>query len=367
MVEKVFGALNLKTKTSDQFWPDEIQNEVEVESKSVDQVIVESLKLINENEDPKSDEDFSCQDDDVDDRADETYIPESETSDSDSDEKHVSFQSDLVPQEVPIAGPCDQETPRSRKRKRDPSQWQRNVRHRRRVKGESYVTRRGKRVPQKGPKPVNCLNCRFKCSTLFNEDERKRICGEYYALADNARQKDFLCKRVKVLKVHRHRSRHNKSKKNKSCEYSFVKHCSEYRVCKKFFQSTLNIGHSAITTAITSIDSSGNFSGDDGTPAKTPGNKIKPERIANVKTHITSFEPVESHYCRKQTKAHYRQCDLTISKMYDLYVNDFCSRMAINDPVSSSKYREVFLNDFNLRFLRPKRINVPYALAIIMQ
>ena len=34
--------------------------------------------------------------------------------------------------------------------------------------------------------------CRFKCEDQFDDTKRKTICEEYWALQDNARQRDYL-------------------------------------------------------------------------------------------------------------------------------------------------------------------------------
>lgn len=39
----------------------------------------------------------------------------------------------------------------------------------------------------------------------------------------------------------------------------------------------------------------------------------------SVKTHIESFVPLESHYCRNNSKPRYLNNDLSVKKMWELY------------------------------------------------
>lgn len=74
----------------------------------------------------------------------------------------------------------------------------------------------------------------------------------------------------------------------------------------------------------------------------------------SVHQHIDTFERVESHYCRKNTKREYLDSDLNIQKMYAQYKEWMISR---NDKniASESRYRHIFTSDFNLFFHKPKK------------
>lgn len=69
----------------------------------------------------------------------------------------------------------------------------------------------------------------------------------------------------------------------------------------------------------------------------------------SVKTHIESFVPLESHYCRNNSKRQYLNSDLSIKKMWKLYnasVDD-------NVKVKYDYYRSLFCTDYNVSFGTP--------------
>ncbi|KAK6174152.1 hypothetical protein SNE40_017481 [Patella caerulea] len=323
----------------------EVYKEIEVESRTVASIISESLSLINTRESSEEFEDGN--------NSDKSYILTSSSSESsESDEpENQTFLSIIEKDQTPVE---DLTISRSRKRKRDPENWKRTVCHRRRISGKSYVNRSGKTVPEKTPKQVNCSNCRFKCNDNFSENKRHEICSNFYSLADVNRQKDFICRRVKIYEVKRHRSRcGNDQKKNKSYAYYLTNLNKEHRVCKKFFLTTLGISQSYVIGAISNINLLGNYSGDEriGKPAQ---NKIDADRIQQIRDHINSFPTIELHYCRQHTKAKYLDSNLSISKMYSLCLTDYCASKGI-EPVKQHKYREVFVTEFNLRFFKPMK------------
>jgi len=76
----------------------------------------------------------------------------------------------------------DGSTVRCRKHSRNTAGWSAAVRSVNRDKGLSYVTRKGKVVNKKHPKPVNCNNCRFRCTSKFSPEERIDLCKYYYSI-----------------------------------------------------------------------------------------------------------------------------------------------------------------------------------------
>ena len=94
------------------------------------------------------------------------------------------------------------------------------------------------------------------------------------------------------------------------------------RVCKSFFARTLSLGKCA-QSAITALhhkDASGVFGGIDNRGKHKPWNKTPDESIRYVKQHISDIPRMDSHYCRKRTKRQYIDPDLTITKLYELYL-----------------------------------------------
>ena len=81
-------------------------------------------------------------------------------------------------------------------------------------------------------------------------------------------KKDFLLANIDIHKVKRMRLRddasNRKNKRDASITYYFNKNGVRTRVCKRFFTSSLAIGHSPITEAIKGRGEAGHFTGIDG-------------------------------------------------------------------------------------------------------
>ena len=76
--------------------------------------------------------------------------------------------------------------------------------------------------------------------------------------------------------------------------------------------------------------------------------------VEAVRNHIKSFPHYESHYCRKTSKnVRYLPQKLNMSKMYRMYKQEQI-KCGITS-VSESKYKQVFRDDFNLKFKKPKK------------
>jgi predicted aldo/keto reductase-like oxidoreductase len=82
-------------------------------------------------------------------------------------------------------------------------------------------------------------------------------------------------------------------------------------------------------------------------------NTIPDASVQKVRDHINSFETVESHYCRRNSKMLYLPAGLSLPKMYSLYVQLYSLEAA--EPVKLSFYRFIFNTEFNLSFHRPKK------------
>ncbi|KAK9701337.1 hypothetical protein QE152_g30682 [Popillia japonica] len=123
------------------------------------------------------------------------------------------------------------------------------------------------------------------------------------------------------------------------------------QVCKQFFTSTLNISQKPVYTTHTTDD--------EGTAKKdmrgrTGIAKIADERKQIVIDHIKMFNVVESHYCRAKTNRKYLEANLTLPKMYQMYLT-YCEENIISTPVKMSMYRRIFSTNCNYGFHKPKQ------------
>lgn len=118
------------------------------------------------------------------------------------------------------------------------------------------------------------------------------------------------------------------------------------QVCKTYFRQTFQVSDGRIHSSSIRDDVS---CVKDKRGRLTPGNKVD---ITDVVNHIKSFPAYHSHYTRAHNpNRKYLSPDLTIKKMYDLYVQ-WCDENQKN-PVKEKMYYQVFSTNFNLHFKPP--------------
>lgn len=140
----------------------------------------------------------------------------------------------------------------------------------------------------------------------------------------------------------------NESKPPRSHSFQFflrVKN-NDVQVCKTYFRQTFQVSDGRIHSCSIKNDVSCIR---DGRGKPTPGNKID---ISDVINHINSFPAYFNHYTRAHNpNRKYLNPDLSIKKMYDLYVS-WCTDNG-KTPVKEKMYYHVFSSKFNLHFKPP--------------
>ena len=256
----------------------------------------------------------------------------------------------------------------SKKRKRNPEKWAKNIRKYKAQHGEAYTSVYGHEVAAKSPKPRPCF-CQpdkgYKCSE-FSEDERLHLCELYWQLSDYSRKKDWLIKHVIEVPVRRRRAdAMNTTRKGRSLQWYFPKGDEgRRRVCKKFFCSTLDIGKCAapVTIALKNKNPIGTFAGGDNRGKRTPWNKTPESKVALVHEHLNIIPKMESHYCRKDSRKQYIDPQLSVPRLYELYLTWLKDKSSaapadelLKNPVGERRYRDIFVNDFNISPFHPKK------------
>lgn len=82
-------------------------------------------------------------------------------------------------------------------------------------------------------------------------------------------------------------------------------------------------------------------------------NRTKDEILDDVRNHIKSFPHVPSHYCRADSSCEYLEATLSIRAMHRLYKQNCEANKKV--AVEENVYRNIFLNEFNLRFHLPSK------------
>ncbi|KAF9406400.1 hypothetical protein HW555_013222, partial [Spodoptera exigua] len=130
-------------------------------------------------------------------------------------------------------------------KKSDPSKWKRNIAKINRHKCLPYHGKKSNIMQAKKPKHVNCIvKCRYQCMNHFSEDDRVKLCKDYWKINDYVSQKQFLlhqivAKPIKTMKTGIPNEKHRSA----TYEYYFTKDDQQHRVCKDFFLKTLCISN----------------------------------------------------------------------------------------------------------------------------
>ena len=182
-------------------------------------------------------------------------------------------------------------------------------------------------------------SCRYGCSANVTEQERENVFLQYWATGSYERQRDFICQYVSEKKSEK------QSKTRVQREYFLPVRGQRRHVCQFFFINTLGISQK---TALYTVGKNDNFSSDK-RGRHDPSNKCDEADLDGIRAHIKKFKVVPSHYCRNSTSRQYLPGNLSVGKMYDLYMQE------THNPKSLTTYRRIFNTEFNLGFHVPKK------------
>ena len=236
-----------------------------------------------------------------------------------------------------------------RKRKTDQSQWVVTKRQKAVESGKEHINNKGKTIPAKKIvlKKDCAAKCKFDCCSKIDKETQESIFLQFYKL-DREQKHAFIAQTTVCSSTAAEKT----SRKNFNYTYFLLKGESSFRVCKKFYLSTLAISQKMVYGVHEKKDKISGALRKDGRGKHGKHLKVTEEQKADVMQHIKSFPAMESHYCRAKTNKKYLQSDLNIEKMYDLYKSK-CFELK-KDPVKSSFYRYIFNTCFNIGFHVPK-------------
>ena len=194
---------------------------------------------------------------------------------------------------------------KSRKRKRQPELWKKNIKKKAINSGEEYSYKLrntdGKEVPKTikkiQMKPPCKENCRLKCQDSFPEEERQKIFTEFYATGDKMMQSPQIASLVSKQPKIRTRKRRDKAKiRNREFTrvYTLLTNGNPIQVCQQMFLNTLAIDEKRVRTVLKNVTATGAPTGD--RRGRHGQHKTSQEREKFVMEHIQQFKVVESHY-----------------------------------------------------------------------
>ncbi|CAG9799752.1 unnamed protein product [Chironomus riparius] len=224
---------------------------------------------------------------------------------------------------------------------KDPENWVR-IKHREsRVRGESYVNRKGKLIKAKRIKAA--CNCRFQCTDRITEEDRKRNFENHWGLADFALQKKFLFEHRKTEPVARRRARYESARPR---EYSTKYYLDTYnkdgthksleKVCEVMFCNTFDICKNNLRTLYKKVISG----------------KVQDMRGTNRRKqtagHLKAIDFV------KQFPFFHIEQQMTVRQIYKNYVQE-CNEQSIDGIVKENTFRTIFSMYNESEFLKPNR------------
>ncbi|XP_059045270.1 uncharacterized protein LOC131841044 isoform X2 [Achroia grisella] len=242
---------------------------------------------------------------------------------------------------------------RTRNQIPNPENWACNVRKMKHQRGEAYISRRGKYVPERRVKNTkDCLKtCKYKCNEKINNTDREHIFRAFYSL--NANEKRHFLLNTTERNYARHKVMDAQHKRRYSFKYFFLVRAVRYTVCKNFYLGTLAISQKPVYNVHLG-KSDMNLPKPDGRGLSEASAHSLPTEVKDrVRKHIMSFKTVESKSIKQYSKKkQYLAPGLSIKKMYTLYYND-CSSENVA-PVKESMYRKILKEEFNLHLKKLK-------------
>jgi hypothetical protein len=235
--------------------------------------------------------------------------------------------------------------------KKELKKWNKSIRKDSRLKGEEYVTIKGKSIPAKKFNDYVC-SCKCACHKI-NLQDRQKFYELYYNADTWEAQNSIIVGAVKCESITR-RHTENKEHCKRQCSRSFLLPMpgGDVKICKNMFMKTMQIDSARIHRALCKAKSSKLC---DLRGKHVPHNKTLPTAIDIIHDHIKNFPTIVSHYTRKDTNKLYLDTNLNLSLMYRHFVEFIKQKGTLQKVPSQSLYEKIFRRDFNLSFKPPRK------------
>lgn len=226
-------------------------------------------------------------------------------------------------------------------------------RKRLRNSGTAYVTEKSKRViPARRQLKARCnggiCDKRGLQCTNISDECRQSIIDSFYDLGNLTKQREWI--RAHISATEPSYARKDKSRKGRTILYHLPGTENErLPVCRVLFLKTLGINDRQVRTVLSKTTDTGVME------KEMRGGRCEVQseshrlRLAAVNSHIDRFPRTESHYCRRSSTCEYLAAELTVDKMYRMFLEE-----NPQDSVSFSTYYSAFKRK-NLKFFKPKK------------
>ncbi|CAG9771476.1 unnamed protein product [Ceutorhynchus assimilis] len=179
--------------------------------------------------------------------------------------------------------------------------------------------------------------CKLKCRESVSIEERMQEFEKFWALQSYNCQTNYIAAAVSQVPKKRNYGR-NTERRNFSRCYKI----NDKVVCRELFIKTLGISPCRVNTALKKFHGAAPLTDQRGVN-QGGKNKIPEHKVDEIISQIDKIPKYISHYSRKKTDAKFLPPDVTVTKMYEMYTRE-CQQ-----PVSITKYKQIFYSKFNLR------------------
>lgn len=316
-----------------------------VPTSSTENVTIEKdFELLVNSDDSLKDPDYNIT------GSNENNNPTSDNESSDnSEESRVLNDNASTEEEEKVRRP-------SRKRQKDPDSWKSNIRKRKHDSGQEYISKNKTLIKPKALGPPCSDACRFKCFLNVSPEQRRNIFKTFWLPSKSIELKrQFVASSVHLVPIKRRRPKtgERENQKHFNRKFTFSIDNVQTEVCKVFFLNTLSISQTFVTTAL-SKKLEGGMTQEDQRGKKIPPNKLPAHVKDSIRSHISQFPTVQSHYSRERSSKKYLDSNLSISKMYEMYREEMLeNNVPENEIPKSWLYFEIFNNEFNYSFKLP--------------
>jgi len=247
---------------------------------------------------------------------------------------------------------------KGKKRQRNEGNWKRNIDKKLRNKGQLYGSHcASKKMRKERQMKSPCKDfCKLKCSSKFNDENRKELFSGFWELGDIEKQRQFISNSMQTIqpKYRYIRQGGTRSPRNNNNAFYFILKEQKVRVCKLFFKNTLDINDRPIRTVLEKQNKIANILLE-GDKRGKHGNHVKVDdkiRDSIIK-HITLIPKIESHYARADTSKHFIDGSRSIADIHRDYVAN-CKEKNVPFGNYVLFYR-IFTQEFNISFFQPKK------------